>query len=83
MALFLPAVDQDIECVRAAAVGRVGKDTQRRPGNLVDARILLVWRKCQQIDERDEFLAFSNREPYGDTWCPSRPARRRQTRIRS
>src|SRR6266566_403239 len=71
--LFLPAVDQDIECVRAAAAGRVGKDTQLRPGNLVDARRLLVWRKCQQIEERDEFLAFGNREPYGDTGARADP----------
>jgi hypothetical protein len=64
---------QDIECVRAAAAGRVGKDTQLRPGNLVDARLLLVWRKCQQIEERDEFLAFGNRAPYGDAGARADP----------
>ena len=39
------------------AADRVGKDAQLRPGNLVDARHLLVWCKCQQIEERDVFLA--------------------------
>jgi hypothetical protein len=32
-----------------------------------------VWRKCQQIEERDEFLAFGNREPYGDAGARADP----------